>query len=272
MPMRDPRGVLGSCLLGLLVACSTGRNYEGPGPRYVGTPLGARATERLTTDTLRIVSFNIELALRVDSAIAALRADAALRTVDLLLVQEVDKEATQRIADAFNLWYVYYPAIFRSRSRRDFGNAVLSRWPIVDDAKILLPHRSWYGGSRRTATAATIQVGDALVRVYSTHLGTPADIRPSQRRDQMRAILADAARYSRVIIGADLNSSSDGGVTSAMGYLWPTEHGPNTTRLGRWDHNFLRGLSSPRSDASGTVMDNRGTGDHRPVWAVAIIR
>jgi endonuclease/exonuclease/phosphatase family metal-dependent hydrolase len=252
-----------------LVACHTGRNYDGPGPRYVGTPLGARATERATTDTLRVVSFNIELALRPDSAIAVLRAEPR---IDLLLVQEVDKEATQRIADAFNLWYVYYPAIFRSRSARDFGNAVLSRWPITEDAKIVLPHRSWYGGSQRTATAVTIRVGDSLVRVYSTHLGTPADVSPGQRRDQMRRILADAQPYSHVVVGGDLNSHAVGDVVKEAGYQWPTDVGPHTTMLGRWDHIFFKGLGVPATGGSGTIRDNRATGDHHPVWAIALFR
>lgn len=256
-------------LVAVSCGCRTGRNYDGPGPRYAGVALGARAAAPGRSDTLRVVSFNIEFALRPDSAIAVLR---SLGGVDVVLLQEVDKEATQRVADALNLWYVYYPAIFRTRSSKDFGNAVLARWPIVEDAKILLPHRSWYGGSQRTATAATIRVGDEQVRVYSVHLGTPADIRPGQRRDQMRAVIGDAARYSRVIIAGDLNSHSAGEVPRDAGYLWPTERGPHTTRLGRWDHIFLKGLSSPVSDASGTILDDRGTGDHHPVWAIAIIR
>jgi endonuclease/exonuclease/phosphatase family metal-dependent hydrolase len=218
------------------------------------------------------VSFNVEFALRPDSAIAVLRSEPDLRGPDLVLLQEVDKEATQRIADALNLWYVYYPAIFRTRSAKDFGNAILSRWPIVEDEKLVLPHRSWYGGSQRIATAVTVQVGETRIRVYSTHLGTPADIRASGRRDQMRAIIENARMYPRVVIGGDLNSSSPGVVAKEMGYLWPTEHGPRTTSLGRWDHIFFKGLSIPPTKSSGTILDDRGTGDHLPVWAVGVIR
>lgn len=41
---------------------------------------------------------------------------------------------------ALGMSWVYYPAIFRHRSDKDFGNAVLSRWPIIADKKIVLPH------------------------------------------------------------------------------------------------------------------------------------
>jgi endonuclease/exonuclease/phosphatase (EEP) superfamily protein YafD len=57
-----------------------------------------------------------------------------------------------------------------------------------------------------------------------------------------------------------------------MGYAWPTKHGPDAPRLGRWDHIFLKGLTSPDSAAAGTVLDVRRTSDHRPVWVVAMPR
>ncbi len=47
--------------------------------------------------------------------------------------------------------------------------------------------------THRTATVATLQVGPTRVRVYSTHLGTIADIGGGRRREQLRAILDDAA-------------------------------------------------------------------------------
>lgn len=81
---------------------------------------------------------------------------------------------------------------------------------------------------------STIRVGDKLVRVYSTHLGTP--------------------------------------LGRAMGYAWPTESGPRSTKLGRWDHIFLKGLKSPETNASGTVLDAYRVSDHRPVWAIAILQ
>src|SRR5688500_14225041 len=155
-------------------ACRTGQNYPGAAePRYAG--VGA-AADRPVPDTLRIVSFNVKYAERVDSAIVVLTTERALRDPDVLLLQEMDADGTRRIAQALGMSYVYYPAIFRHRSAKDFGNAVLSRWPIVADSKLVLPHVSRYARTQRTATAATVRVGDMDLRVYSTHLGTPADI------------------------------------------------------------------------------------------------
>ena len=222
-------------------------------------------------DTLRVISFNIEFALHVDSAIALLAADSVLRNGDVFLLQEMNEEGTARIADALGLWYVYYPAFFHFRTERDVGNAVLSRWPIVEDRKIVLPHVSRFVSTQRIATAATIRVGRTLVRVYSAHLGTMGDLGPAARRDQLRAILADAEPYPVVVLGGDMNDVAVGQVARGKGYAWPTQHGPATTRLGRLDHIFLKGLGAPDRGASGTVLDAGGASDHLPVWAVGIL-
>jgi endonuclease/exonuclease/phosphatase family metal-dependent hydrolase len=98
------------------------------------------------------------------------------------------------------------------------------------------------------------------------------DVAPAARRDQLHAIIANAKPYSRVVIGGDMNDAGVGQVARAMGYVWPTERGPATTRLGRLDHIFFRGLAAPDSAAAGTVLDVRGASDHLAVWAVGILR
>jgi endonuclease/exonuclease/phosphatase family metal-dependent hydrolase len=254
-----------------LAGCRTGRSYTDPhGPRYAGAP-SSDVRAPAAADTLRVGSFNIEYAIEIDSAIAVL-ADSALRGADVVLVQEMDERGTKRLADALGMRYVYYPAIYNLKTQRDFGNAVLTRWPVVDDAKIVLPRLSRYARTQRTATAVTIRVGGSAVRIYSTHLGTLADIGSSDRADQLRTVIADAARYDRVIIGGDMNAAAVGQIARDMGYSWPTQRGPHTAVLGRLDHIFLKGLSSPDSAASGTVLNNRHASDHRPVWAVALLK
>lgn len=265
------RFYVGLALCVMLSGCRTGRDYPAvDGPRYAGRPPGADCS-RTPSDTLRIVTFNIEFALQVDSALAVLGAEPGLRSPDVLLLQEMDAASTRRIADSLGMWFVYYPAIFHERTRRDFGNAVLSRWPIIADAKIVLPHPSRYAGTHRIATAASLLIGLDTIRVYSTHLGTMADIRGSRRREQLRAILTDAGRYRRVILGGDLNEGDIGDIATQEGYLWPTEKGPRTTSVGRWDHIFLKGLAPRDAMSTGTVENVRGSSDHRPVWLVVVI-
>lgn len=270
---RPPPGDLfGVLFLIVLAACRTGRNYpDETGPRYAGGPSEASATP-LDTTRLKVVSFNVEFSLRVDGAVALLATDSVLKDAGVILLQEMNEKATRQVAQTLGLWYVYYPAIYHFRTDQLFGNAVLSRYPIVEDRKIVLPHVSRFVRTQRTATAVTIQVGSQRLRVYSTHLGTPTDIGAGARRDQLRTILRDAERYARVIVGGDMNDATVGRVVREMGYAWPTEHEHPTSQLGRLDHIFLKGLRSPDSAAAGAVLDVRGISDHLPVWAVALIR
>jgi endonuclease/exonuclease/phosphatase family metal-dependent hydrolase len=255
------------------VGCRTGYDYESAtGPRYGGVDLGAAAESCARPCTLRIVSFNSHFAGDIDGAVALFESDPALRGADVILLQEMNAAGTEKIAKALRTSYVYYPAIYHRRTRRDVGNAILSRWPIVDDAKLILPHPSRYARTRRTATSATVRVGASQIRVYSTHLGTFADIGDAARRDQLRFIFTDAAEHRFVVIGGDLNDALVGLIAQKAGYTWPTRHGPRTHSLGRWDHIFLKGFESPDSAASGTVLDSRDVSDHRPVWAVGILR
>ena len=261
-------------LLGTQWGCRTALNYTDPlGPRYAAAlapVLPAALPGR--GDTLHLVTFNIQFARHVDRAIELFRSVPALEQADVVTLQEMDAPGTERIAAALGMAYVYYPASIAPHTGRDFGNAILSRWPMVDDRKIILPHLARFEKSQRIATAATVVIGGVPVRVYSVHLGTMVDVGPRSRRDQARAILADAAPYPRVIVAGDMNNHGIGGEFRAGGYLWPTEHNPHTDRFWNWDHVFLRGLEPRDGRAAGVVRDNRGASDHRPVWVVVVLR
>jgi endonuclease/exonuclease/phosphatase family metal-dependent hydrolase len=250
-------------------------NHTDPlGPRYTGTPSSPASTAQSgapdALDALRLVTFNVQYANHVDRAIEVLNVGGPLKGADIIALQEMDAAGTKRIADALGMAYVYYPAILHRRTHRDFGNAILSRWPIVDDRKIILPHLARFENTQRIATAATVIVGDEAIRVYSVHLATWIEIGPDARRDQVYAVLADAKHYDRVIVSGDMNSYGIGAAFQMAGYHWSTEHNPASDRWFNWDHIFLKGFDAPQRDSAGVVHDNRGASDHRPVWAVVV--
>jgi endonuclease/exonuclease/phosphatase family metal-dependent hydrolase len=249
----------------MVAGCRTGRNYPDPAaPRYEGHGPGVVPPRH--GDTLTVVSFNIEYATETRRAIRVLQTAPELRDADIVLLQEMTAPATKLVADSLRMSYVYYPAIYNRIVRHDIGNAVLSRWPITGDAKLILPSRSRYAKTQRIATAVSIQVGARTVRIYSTHLGTPLDLGREGRAAQVQAILADAAAYPFVIIGGDMNSADIGQVAREAGYLWPTDTIPKSNAHGRLDHFFLRGLSLVDSAGVGRVYVHPTTSDHSPVW------
>jgi endonuclease/exonuclease/phosphatase family metal-dependent hydrolase len=222
--------------------------------------------------TIRVVTYNVQWGKHIDRAINVLTTRTPLPDADIVVLQEMDPNGTRRIAEALGMSWVYYPASVHPRAGHDFGNAVLSRWPIVADEKLMLPHIAGLRHAQRTATAATVMVGDVKVRIYSAHLGTPSDIRPSKRRDQAQMIMADAATYPLVIVAGDMNSHGIGKTFVAGGYQWPTEHNGFTSAVFNWDHVFLKGFGKAvpgSAKVTGIVRDTLGTSDHDPVWAVA---
>lgn len=248
-----------------VAGCATAFNYTGQGPRYAGGLAPRRASGAAV---LHLVTFNIQFARQIDSAIVLFGSATPLEQADVITLQEMDAPGTSRIAQALGMSYVYYPATVHPKTGRDFGNAILSRWPIVADAKIVLPHLARFGKTERIATAATILVGDTPVRVYSVHLATFTSEGPGSRRDQVAAVLADAAAYPRVVVSGDMNNHGIGREFLARGFRWPTEHNPHTELFWNWDHIFLKGLALSDSGATGVVRDNHHASDHKPVWAV----
>jgi len=258
-----------SCLLIIVlilcVACRPGVNYPDPAsPRYAGNP---RVIDNLPiSDTLRIVSFNIEYSRHARQAAQILSTVPTLRNADVILLQEMTAPATKFLADSLHMRFVYYPAIYNRIVRRDIGNAILSRWPITNDAKLILPSRSRYAKTQRIATAATIRFKDQDIRVYSTHFGTPADLGWKGRVSQLRSILDNAAQYQRVIIGGDMNNEDIGRIAREAGYLWPTDTIPKSNDFGRFDHVFVRGLTMLHSASAGTHRVSPSISDHSPIW------
>jgi endonuclease/exonuclease/phosphatase family metal-dependent hydrolase len=262
-------------LLVATLGCFRATNYPDPrGPVY-SHPLADRDASRpvpAAGSPFRVVSFNVEFALHVDRAIGALQADPALATADALLLQEMDAPAVERIARALHLNAIYYPSGIHPRYRRDFGCAVLSPWPIEDSRKLVLPHAARFSGLRRAAVSATLRRGDMRVRVYSVHLPSPRGVSGRSRRDQIRALLADAgAADSVVVIGGDFNSRAIGADLAAAGYCWLTREIGPTTRSHAYDHVFARRPAAWPSalvaDGAGVAVD-RGASDHKPIWAV----
>jgi endonuclease/exonuclease/phosphatase family metal-dependent hydrolase len=254
-------------LLGLLLcaACRTGIVYVGDDVRvYYGGPDAAPA-EQAHVDTVRIITFNIKYAVQTQRALELLQSNDDLRMADVLLLQEMDEEGTWRLAEALGMHYVYYPAVRHTRTGRDFGNAVLSHWPIVAHERILLPHTARFTRTRRTATAATLQVGDRQLRVYSVHLATILEAGPRTRAQQLCAVVDDALGYDHAIVGGDLNSSTVAEAAERMGLQWPTATVGWTALGGTLDHILLHDMGMTRRGA-GVVRDVRGASDHRPVW------
>jgi len=263
-----------SLLLPALGACAHGMNYTDPaGPRYSGAPEQALAPASAIAGEprvaprpgrIRVASFNIAWSRHMDEAIGLIQADTGLAGADLLMLQEMDEASAARAAQALGMYYVYYPATLHPRTDRNFGNALLSRWPIEDDRKLILPHTSWQLGTQRIAVLGTVRIGNERVRVAAPHFGTIVEIFPWGQRDQARTLLASVEEHDFVIVAGDFNTGGLGEMFEERGFTWPTQEIGSTHHGWSFDHIFARGFIPV---GRGKVKDVGEVSDHKPVWA-----
>ena len=209
-------------------------------------------------------------------AIAELRRLSTPNPPDLLLLQEMDESGTEEIARALRLNYVYYPVAIHPQSGSNFGNAVLSRWPIETAKKVILPHQSLGSAMNRAAVRATVRIGSREVVAYSVHTETVVAL-PLQWREQVAAVaehVDDDADL--VIVGGDFNTVTAGNrrdvverfeargliyASDGSGYTMTRFRVPATT-----DHIFSRGFTVGEV---GKMADATAS-DHLPLWVTLI--
>jgi len=246
-------------------------NYQDPfGPKYEG---GFAKGEPVFQGTIKVVTYNINQGLEVNQAIEELQTYEALRDPDILLLQEMDEVGTRQVAQALCHNYVYYPASVFHWTKRNFGNAILTKWSLSDPGKILLPYRGLINQQLRIAVRATVTVGDVQISTYSVH--TETYILPSpQRKAQVAAIVDDIGNGAgHVVVGGDFNTISNRSIKRMAGQFAEINLvrataglGPTINILGlqpvALDHIFTRDL---KVLGIGKV-DAIKASDHFPVW------
>jgi endonuclease/exonuclease/phosphatase family metal-dependent hydrolase len=142
--------------------------------------------------------------------------EATIRALDpdVCALQEVWGEAdgtttASRLADALG-----YEHVFAHRTPEDdvaFGNAILSRWPIVRTEDWSLPAREG-AEERRTLLFAEIEGPRGLFQVFCTHLNwrfDHSDVRQDQVRFACERINEQRPRDYPPILCGDMNAPPD---------------------------------------------------------------
>jgi len=248
------------------------RNYTNvAAPRYAA--LDSIKPALISPETLKVVSYNIEYALKIPHAIEILKKNNNLDQADIILLQEMDAEGVKKISQTLGYNYVYYPAVIHPINKKDFGNAILSKWPILDDQKIILPNLD-IKSRQRIAVGATLLVGDKKIMVFSLHMGI--FVKPSERKQRVSTILKHippSIKYC--IIGGDFNTftkKDHGEIFDAFakadfkfateGIGWTNRHWYLFFKKPTLDHIYTKGMHL--ADA-GKIID-RTASDHLPIW------
>ena len=245
-------------------------NYENPSyPRFEGQYAPANPQ---VGDSVKIVTWNIKFSQRIDEAIETLRDAEPLRDADILLLQEMDEVVVKTIAETLDYNYVYFPASIHTEHGRNFGNAILSKWPISNAEKLILPRQNRFNKQKRIAVRAIIHIGLADVLTYSVHTET-FWLGPEGRGEQVEAV-ADTVTpdHDFVIIAGDFNTVTPASITNieqrmAAHDLVRLSRGAGyTAKMGqlRFTLDHIYGSDVPVLDKG--VYRETTASDHYPLW------
>ena len=253
----------------VVVACVPAMNYDNPlEPRFAGN----FSDELPDFDgTIKVVSYNIGFGKNVDRAIYELTEFDELRCADIILLQEMDEAGTQSIAQVLGYEFVYYPASVHGRHHKNFGNAILSKWPITESEKILLPYVNPRNKQRRIAVKAVVNIEQYKVLTYSVHIET-VWLGGRKRNAQMGVLVNSIdGNYRHVVVGGDFNTLTPKSIRrleerfEMIGMERASKGSGCTVRyplLGfTLDHIFTKGMSVSKS---GTCGESEAS-DHVPV-------
>ena len=217
---------------------------------------------------MKIVTYNLHFAARVDRAIEVIQSEPDLAAADVLSLQEVDGPAVDRVAGTLGLHAAWYPAAIHRRTGRHFAPAVLSRWPIVEHRLLELPHPGLHGLKRVAVHARIARAPGDILDFVAVHFGTMREILFGQQDAQARVVVDSLADHAGpLIVAGDLNRMGLGRVFERAKFDWVTRRVGLTHHVWSFDHVFTRGLSSA-AVRSGSVRKALQASDHRAVWVV----
>lgn len=163
---------------------------------------------------MKFVSYNIQFGIGRDGIFDPRRIAASLEGADVIALQEVTRGHSGNggvdLAEVFGALFPLHHRVFDPAAdtyldsrieggqlierRYQFGNMVLSRWPILAHRHLLLPRGRTYDvlNLQRGASEAVIVTPGGPFRVYSTHLD---HVSPDERIAQIRYLKARALNH-----------------------------------------------------------------------------
>ncbi len=179
-------------------------------------PSAALAAPGRAGATLRVATYNVHGCVgldrqrsetRIAEVIASLSADVvALQELDVRRARSAGIDQAGAIAQQLGWQHVFHAAM--RVGEEQYGNAVLSRYPLEEVCTFALPGVApWYCRETRGALLVAVETALGPVRVINTHLG----LSPRERRLQVAQLTSEEcipaeARQQPLILLGDFNS------------------------------------------------------------------
>ena len=176
---------------------------------------------------MKLVTYNIQYCLGKDGNYDLGRIVEAVRGADIIALQEVARNFSQlpdadqpaRIAELLpDYYWVYGPPVDLDASERDvngrvvnkraqFGNMLLTKWPILSSRLLLLPRMRTYDKANFQCgmLEGVIDCPSGPLRVYSIHLNHMNPAERIAQIDFMLSKLFDAPREGGSVSGSEVS-------------------------------------------------------------------
>ncbi len=235
---------------------------------------------------LELLTFNIHHGAGTDGVLDLERIARVIKDsgADVIAMQEVDNHFGARsewvdqpawFAERLGMYVTFaanldLPPVNAGEPNRQYGTAILSKYPIMDSHNTLLP--MYPGQEQRGLLEATINVRSNPVVVANTHLTHNNNAERQEQADKVVEVLAD--RSHPTVLTGDLNATPDAPEIQTLTAVWDdtwTEvgEGPGYTYdtanpTKRIDYV----LHSPQVKATAAEVITTDASDHLPVLAV----
>ncbi|MBE7494885.1 MAG: endonuclease/exonuclease/phosphatase family protein [Verrucomicrobiaceae bacterium] len=243
-----------------------------------------------TPHTLRVLCYNIHYGQGMDGKYDVQRLAEVIKAAkpDLVALQEVDVgvkrsgrvHQVQKLGELTGLTARFGPTQHYEGGL--FGNAVLTRLPILDELIQPLPYteatpeRQTYP---RGALVITVQAPDGKpLRFISTHFQHNVAEDRVEEAKALNALFADPKGTPRTILAGDFNAKPDEEPISILEQHWThaidearAPSAPSVNPKWRIDYIFYR-AKADFSLVSSDVLPEQMASDHRPVLAVIGLR
>lgn len=244
----------------------------------------------LPSRTVRVLSFNIHHGATAAGVLdlAAVAKAIADSGADVVGLQEVDRHWSERsdwldeaawLGDRLGMHVAYAANLDEDPAtpgapRRQYGTAVLSRYPILESRNTLLTKGGDPATEQRGLLYARVMVRGVPLRVYDTHLQhTSAAVRQAQA-DQITGLIGGGGP---MVLTGDLNAEPAAAeITTLTGRYpdtWPATNptDPGYSYPAEAPHARIDYVLSTATPTAATVLPVT-VSDHRPVLTTVTIR
>jgi endonuclease/exonuclease/phosphatase family metal-dependent hydrolase len=258
--------------------------YPSDGPFYYMP--SSKPPAPVHKDRLLFVSYNVNFNGNEKGLITDFNTIQQFKDADFILLQEITgtiggaKNFAETLAKIWGYHALFAPAIVY-HGKEDYGNAILSRWPITDFRKVVLPRSGAEKCNQRIAVGVTANVRGWQMQVYAIHLATifPDTLgHESWRPRQMKPAIDDMNLMPFSMpsfIAGDLNTVNPFGwhgiekLMDVNGFIntHPNQGWTHKTTHTALDHTFSRTFEYIDS---GNIHQAVGS-DHIPVWTEVVM-